>query len=47
MVYCFELALRPLFGKILASVPTRKITARIDISVTNTAVLVIANLSFQ
>jgi hypothetical protein len=47
MVYCFEPVLRPLFGKILASVPSRKMTARIAISVISTVVFVIQkNRSF-
>lgn len=41
MVQFFEPALRPLFGKILANVPSRKITARIAISVISTVVFVI------
>jgi hypothetical protein len=44
MVYCFELALRPLLGKILASNPSRKIPTRMAISVISTLVLDIVDL---
>ena len=42
MVYCFEPALRRLFGNILANVPSRKMTARMAISVISTGEGVIA-----
>jgi len=40
-VYCFQLVLRPFFGKSLASNPSRKIPTRIAISVISTVVFVI------
>ena len=46
-LYCFEPPLRPFFGNILASNPSRKIPTRIAISVISMALFVITSPLLQ